>query len=69
MDNDNLQTDFIEIIEDHKKLIYKVSHMYCDNADDIKDKIVIFLERRKKILFFILFFIFISLLIYNNVKI
>jgi len=37
MDNDNLQTDFIEIIEDHKKLIYKVSHMYCDKADDIKD--------------------------------
>jgi len=37
MHNDRLQTDFIEIIEDHKKLIYKVSHMYCDNADDIKD--------------------------------
>ena len=37
MDNVNLQTDFIEIIEDHKKLIYKVSHMYCEQADDIKD--------------------------------
>jgi hypothetical protein len=37
MDNDKLQTDFIEIIEGTKKLIYKVSHMYCDNADDVKD--------------------------------
>jgi RNA polymerase sigma-70 factor, ECF subfamily len=37
MDNDKLQTDFIEIIEDNKKLIYKVSHMYCDKADDVKD--------------------------------
>jgi RNA polymerase sigma-70 factor, ECF subfamily len=37
MDNQKLQTDFIEIIEDNKKLIYKVSHMYCDNADDVKD--------------------------------
>jgi len=37
MDNNTLQADFIEIIEDNKKLIYKVSHMYCDNADDVKD--------------------------------
>jgi len=37
MDNDTLQADFIEIIEDNKKLIYKVSHMYCDQADDVKD--------------------------------
>ena len=37
MDNQKLQTDFIEIIEDNKKLIYKVSHMYCDSADDVKD--------------------------------
>jgi len=37
MDNDNLQTDFIEIVEDHKKLIYKVSHIYCEKSDDIKD--------------------------------
>ena len=37
MDNDKLQTDFIEIIEDNKKLIYKVSHIYCDKDDDVKD--------------------------------
>ena len=37
MDNNKLQTDFIEIIEDNKKLIYKVSHLYCDNADDMQD--------------------------------
>jgi len=37
MDNDKLQADFIEIVEENKKLIYKVSHMYCDQADDVKD--------------------------------
>jgi len=37
MDNDKLQADFIEIIEDNKKLIYKVSHIYCDKEDDVKD--------------------------------
>jgi RNA polymerase sigma factor (sigma-70 family) len=37
MDYDKLQTDFIEIIEDNIKLIYKVSHMYCDNAIDTED--------------------------------
>ena len=37
MDNDKLQADFIEIIEDNKKLIYKVSHLYCDNTDDMQD--------------------------------
>ena len=37
MDNNKLQTDFIEIIEDNKKLIYKVSHLYCDNTDDMQD--------------------------------
>ena len=37
MDNNKLQTDFIKIIEDNKKLIYKVSHLYCDNADDMQD--------------------------------
>ena len=37
MDYDKLQTDFIEIIDDKIKLIYKISHMYCDNAIDIED--------------------------------
>ena len=37
MDYDKLQTDFIEIFEDNIKLIYKVSHMYCDNPIDIED--------------------------------
>jgi len=37
MDYDKLQTDFIEIIEDNIKLIYKVSHMYCDNTIDTED--------------------------------
>jgi len=37
MDYDKLQTDFIEIIEANIKLIYKVSHMYCDNTIDTED--------------------------------
>lgn len=37
MDFDKVQAEFIEIIEDNKKLIYKVSHLYCDNTDDRKD--------------------------------
>jgi RNA polymerase sigma-70 factor, ECF subfamily len=37
MDNPNLQAEFIDLIEDNKKLIYKVSHMYCDNTIDKKD--------------------------------
>ena len=37
MDYDKLQTDFMEVIEDNIKLIYKVSHMYCDNAIDKED--------------------------------
>lgn len=37
MDHYKLQTDFIEIIEKYKKMIYKVSHIYCNDADDIKD--------------------------------
>jgi RNA polymerase sigma-70 factor (ECF subfamily) len=37
MDNPKLQAEFIDLIEDHKKLIYKVSHMYCDNTIDKKD--------------------------------
>jgi RNA polymerase sigma factor (sigma-70 family) len=37
MDNSKLQTEFIDLIENNKKLIYKVSHMYCDNTIDKKD--------------------------------
>jgi RNA polymerase sigma factor (sigma-70 family) len=37
MDNHKLQTDFIELIENNKKLIYKISHMYCDSTIDKKD--------------------------------
>ena len=37
MDNDKLQADFIELIEENKKLIYKISYLYCDNIIDKKD--------------------------------
>jgi RNA polymerase sigma-70 factor, ECF subfamily len=37
VDNQKLQTDFIELIENNKKMIYKVSHMYCDSIIDKKD--------------------------------
>jgi len=37
MDYDKLQADFIELVEENKKLIYKVSHLYCDNTIDKKD--------------------------------
>lgn len=37
MDNPKLQAEFIDLIENNKKLIYKVSHMYCDNTIDKKD--------------------------------
>lgn len=29
--------EFLEIVEENKKLIYKVSHMYCDSSNDKKD--------------------------------
>ena len=29
--------DFLELVEENKKLIYKVSHMYCDRTIDKKD--------------------------------
>ncbi len=29
--------EFLELIEENKKLIYKVSHMYCDRTIDKKD--------------------------------
>jgi RNA polymerase sigma-70 factor, ECF subfamily len=37
MDNQKLHTDFIDVIENNKKLIYKVSHLYCDSVIDKKD--------------------------------
>jgi len=37
MNIDNLQVDFIELIENNKKLIYKISHLYCNNTIDKKD--------------------------------
>jgi len=37
MDNPKLQPDYIELIENNKKMIYKVSHMYCDSTIDKKD--------------------------------
>ena len=37
MDNDKFQADFIELIEENKKLIYKISYLYCDNIIDKKD--------------------------------
>jgi RNA polymerase sigma-70 factor, ECF subfamily len=37
MDIQKLQTDFIELIENNKKMIYKVSHIYCDSIIDKKD--------------------------------
>jgi len=32
-----LTDEFLELVEENKKLIYKVSHMYCDNSIDKKD--------------------------------
>jgi RNA polymerase sigma factor (sigma-70 family) len=37
MENQSMQADFIDLIEKNKKLIYKVSHLYCDNNIDKKD--------------------------------
>jgi len=37
MIDDRLHADFLELIESNKKMIYKVSQMYCDNAIDKKD--------------------------------
>lgn len=37
MDNDKLQSYFIELIEENKKLIYKISYLYCDDIIDKKD--------------------------------
>lgn len=32
-----LTDEFLELVEENKKLIYKVSHMYCDNTIDKRD--------------------------------
>jgi RNA polymerase sigma factor (sigma-70 family) len=37
MDDDNVKADFLDLIETNKKIIYKVSQMYCNNAIDKKD--------------------------------
>jgi len=37
MIDDKLYAEFLELAENNKKLIYKVSHMYCDNIIDKKD--------------------------------
>lgn len=37
MNNSNLQTDFVNLIEEHKKLIYKISFFYCDDIIDKED--------------------------------
>ena len=33
----NSTDKFLELVEENKKLIYKVSHMYCDNTIDKRD--------------------------------
>ena len=37
MRNQELENNFLKIIEEHKKLIYKVSHLYCINSTDKED--------------------------------
>lgn len=37
MNDSSLQNDFLDLIETNKKLIYKISHMYCDNIIDKSD--------------------------------
>lgn len=32
-----LTDEFLKLVDENKKLIYKVSHMYCDNTIDKKD--------------------------------
>jgi len=32
-----LTDEFLELVEKNKKMIYKVSHMYCENTTDKKD--------------------------------
>jgi RNA polymerase sigma-70 factor (ECF subfamily) len=37
MNSESLRADFVELIEVHKKLIYKVGQMYCKNETDRED--------------------------------
>ena len=37
MIDETLTNEFLKIVEENKKLIYKVSHMYCDNTIDKQD--------------------------------
>ncbi len=37
MRNQGLESDFLRIIEEHKKLIFKVSYLYCINNIDKED--------------------------------
>ena len=37
MIDEKLTDKFLELVEENKKMIYKVSHMYCDNIIDKKD--------------------------------
>jgi DNA-directed RNA polymerase specialized sigma24 family protein len=37
MNPPNLEEQFITILRDHKKLVYKVCHSYTTNKDDFKD--------------------------------
>lgn len=37
MIDERLTEKFLELVEENKKLIYKVSHMYCDNQIDKVD--------------------------------
>lgn len=37
MIDEKITNDFLELVEENKKLIYKVSHMFCDRTIDKKD--------------------------------
>lgn len=37
MNSESLRAAFVELIEEHKKLIYKVGQMYCKNETDRED--------------------------------
>lgn len=37
MIDEKLTNDFLELVEENKKLIFKVSHIYCDSTIDKKD--------------------------------
>lgn len=37
MIEEKLTKEFLDVVEKYKKLIYKVSHMYCDSTIDKND--------------------------------